>query len=209
MKLSVYKIDGTPLGEEVNLDPSVFEIEPNDHVLHLAVKAYLANQRQGTHSVKNRSAVAGGGRKPFRQKGTGRARQGTIRAPHMVGGGRAFGPAPRDYRQDLPKKVKRLAAKSALSYKAKEGKIVVVEDFEFDAPKTRRVVDMLQNLKVDDRKVLFLTKENDLNLYRSARNIPYKEVAQAPQFSAYEVLNAQVLVVQKGAVDILNEVLGK
>ncbi len=127
----------------------------------------------------------------------------------MVGGGRAFGPSPRDYRQDLPKKVKRLAAKSALSYKAKEGKILVVEDFAFEAPKTRRVVEILDNLNVDDRKVLFVTKENDLNFHRSARNIPYKKVTQAPQFSAYEVMNAHVLVVQKGAVDILNEVLGK
>lgn len=209
MELSVYKADGTPTGEKVKLNPDVFGVEPNDHILYLSVKAHLANKRQGTHSAKNRAVVAGGGRKPFRQKGTGRARQGTIRAPHMVGGGRAFGPSPRDYRQDLPKKAKALARKSALAYKAKAEKIVVVEDFQFDIPKTQMVVDMLDNLKVNDRKVLILTKEHDLNLYKSVRNIPYKCVLQAPQFSAYDVLNAQVLVMQKGVLEILNEVLGK
>lgn len=209
MELKVYKTDGTETKDKVVLNPEVFEIEPNDHVLYLAVKAYLANQRQGTHSVKNRSAVAGGGKKPFRQKGTGRARQGTIRAPHMVGGGRAFGPVPRDYRQELPKKVSRLARKSALSYKAKDQKIVVVEDFQFEAPKTREFAEMLKNLKIDDRKVLVLTTDYDMNLYKSARNIPYKAVLKAPQFSAYDVLNANVVVLQKGAVEILNEVLGK
>ena len=209
MKLDVYRMDGTPSGEKVTLNPDVFAVETNDHVLYLAVKAYLANQRQGTHSVKSRNVVSGGGRKPFRQKGTGRARQGTIRAPHMVGGGRAFGPVPRSYRQDLPKKVKALARNTALSYKARDEKIVVVEDFQMEAPRTRKIADMLENLKVDARKVLILTKEHDLNLYKSARNIPYKSVMQAPQFSAYDVLNAQVLVVQKGAVEIINEVLAK
>lgn len=208
MKLDIYKTDGSKTGKKATLSKDVFGIEPNDHVLYLAVKSYLANQRQGTHSTKNRSAVAGGGRKPFRQKGTGRARQGTIRAPHMVGGGRAFGPQPRDYRQDLPKKVNRLARRSALSYKAKDKKIVVVEDFQFEGPKTSQFMDLLANLKVDDRKVLVLTAEYDQNLYKSARNVPYKSVLKAPQFSAYDVLNANVVIVQKGAVEILNEVLG-
>lgn len=208
MKLDIYKTDGSKTGKKATLSKDVFEIEPNDHVLYLAVKSYLANQRQGTHSTKNRSAVAGGGRKPFRQKGTGRARQGTIRAPHMVGGGRAFGPQPRDYRQDLPKKVNRLARRSALSYKAKDKKILVVEDFQFEGPKTRQFMDLLANLKVDDRKVLVLTADYDQNLYKSARNVPYKSVLKAPQFSAYDVLNANVVIVQKGAVEILNEVLG-
>ncbi|RMG68831.1 MAG: 50S ribosomal protein L4 [Calditrichaeota bacterium] len=208
MELEVLKIDGTPSGEKVELRPDVFEIEPNDHVIYLAVKAYLANQRQGTHAVKNRSAVRGGGRKPFRQKGTGRARQGTIRAPHMVGGGRAFGPTPRDYRQDLPKKVRKLARKSALAHKARRGKIVVVEDFSFDEPKTRRFLDVLQNLNVNDRKVLFVSSQYDLNLFKSARNVPYKQVLPAPQFSTYDVVNAQVVVFQKGALEKVNEVLG-
>ena len=209
MELDVYKLDGSKSGEKVTLNPEVFEIPPNDHVLYLAVKAYLANQRQGTSSVKNRAAVSGGGRKPFRQKGTGRARQGTIRAPHMVGGGRAFGPHPRDYRQDLPKKVKRLARKSALSYKARENKIVVVEDFKFDEPKTKKVVELLKNLNVEDRKVLFLTADYDPNFYKSARNIPYKSVLKAPEFSTYDIINAQVLIFQKSAVERVNEVLAK
>ena len=209
MQVGVLKTNGKMSKEKVELSADVFGIEPNDHVLYLAVKAYLANQRQGTHSVKNRSAVRGGGRKPFRQKGTGRARQGTIRAPHMVGGGRAFGPQPRSYRQDLPKKIKKLARRSALSYKVKDEKLVVVEDFNFEAPKTRNFVDLLGSLKVDARKVLFLTADYDQNLYKSARNIPYKAVMKAPEFSAYDILNAEVVVVQKGAVDIINEVLAK
>ncbi len=202
-------MSGRKSGKKVTLNPDVFEIEPNDHAIYLAVKAHQANRRQGTHSVKNRSAVAGGGRKPFRQKGTGRARQGTIRAPHMVGGGRAFGPHPRSYRQDLPKKVKRLASRSALSYKAKESKIIVVEDFQFDEPKTKNVVELLENLKIEDRKVLILTKDNDLNLYKSARNIPYKSVQQAPQFNAFDLLSVQTVIIQQGGVEIINEVLGK
>lgn len=209
MELSVYKIDGTPSGKKVKLNPEVFGIEPNDHVLYLAAKSYLSNQRQGTHSVKNRAVVSGGGRKPFRQKGTGRARQGTIRAPHMVGGGRAFGPRPRTYELSLSKKVNLLARRSALSYKAQAKKIFVVEDFEFDAPRTRRVVDLLTGLKIDDRKVLILTRAYDANLYKSSRNIPYKSVMPAPQFSAYDVLDAETLILQVGAVEIINEVLSK
>ena len=208
MELDVLKIDGSPSGDKVELRPEIFEIEPNEHVVYLAIKAYLANQRQGTHAVKNRAAVRGGGRKPFRQKGTGRARQGTIRAPHMVGGGRAFGPVPRDYRQHLPKKVRQLARKSALAFKARQGKIVVVEDFSFDEPKTRRFLEVLENLKVTDRKVLFVSSQYDVNLYKSARNVPYKQVLPAPQFSTYDVVNAQVVVFQKGALEKVNEVLG-
>ena len=208
MELTVYRIDGTKTSETVTLNPEIFEIEPNDHVVYLDVKAYLANQRQGTHQSKGRSFVSGGGKKPFKQKGTGRARQGTIRAPHMVGGGRAHGPQPRDYSQTLPKKVKKLARRSVLAYKAKESKIVVVEDFEFDGPKTKKVLEMLDKLGVTDRKVLILTGNYDQNFYRSARNIPYKSVLTAPQFSTYDVLNANTLVLQKGAVNIINEVLG-
>ncbi len=209
MELDVLKLDGSKSGETVELSPAVFEIEPNDHVIYLAVKAYLANQRQGTHSTKNRSAVSGGGRKPFRQKGTGRARQGTIRAPHMVGGGRAHGPQPRDYHQELPKKVKRLARKSALSYKAKENKILVVEDFAFDEPKTKKVVEILNNLNIDQRKILFITANYDVNFVKSVRNIPYKWTVKAPEFSTYDVVNADVVIFQKSAVQTVNEVLGQ
>ncbi len=209
MELKVYKIDGSPTGETITLNPEVFEIEPNDHVIYLDVKAHLANRRQGTHKAKGRSEVSGGGRKPFRQKGTGRARQGTIRAPHMVGGGRAHGPQPRDYHQALPKKVKQLARRSALSYKLKEEKVIVVEDFQFEEPKTRQVIEMLNKLGVADRKVLILTREHDASLYKSVRNIPYKFVQKAPQFSTYEIVNANALVIQKGAIEIINEVLAK
>ncbi len=207
MEVSIYKTTGTKSTKKAKLNPDVFGVEPNAHVLYLAVKAHLANKRQGTHSVKNRSAVSGGGRKTLRQKGTGRARQGTIRAPQMVGGGRAFGPQPRSYNQDLPKKVKKLARKVALSDKLREKKFFVVEDFQFDEPRTKDVVKLLENLKIDDRKVLMVTGDHDLNFYKSARNIPYKSVVQAPKFSAYDVLNSQVVILQKGAVDILNEVL--
>lgn len=209
MELNVYKIDGSLTGEKVTLNPEIFEIDPNDHVIYLAVKAQLANRRQGTHSVKNRAAVSGGGRKPFRQKGTGRARQGTIRAAHMVGGGRAFGPHPRDYRQELPKKVKRLARKSALSYKARQEGIMVVENFEFEEPRTKRIYEILQNLKVADKKVLLLTPDYDLNLYKSARNLPYVNVMKASDLSTYDILNANVLLFQKSALDSLNEVMVK
>ena len=209
MELNVFKIDGTKSRKKATLSPDVFEVEPNDHAIYLSVKAHLANRRQGTHAVKGRSVVSGGGKKPFRQKGTGRARQGTSRAAHMVGGGRAFGPVPRSYRQDLPKKLKQLARRSALSYKAKEGKIVIVEDFQFDSPKTRRVLDMLESLKISDRKVVILTGEHDVNFYKSARNIPYKGVYQAPQFSTYDIVNAQLVLVQESAVKIINEVLSK
>jgi len=209
MKLNIYKIDGTQTKEKVTLNPEVFEITPNEHVVYLAVKAYLANQRQGTHSVKNRSAVSGGGRKPFRQKGTGRARQGTIRAPHMVGGGRAHGPHPRDYRQDLPKKIKRLARLSVLSTRAKEEKIRVVEDFSFSEPKTRQVAEILDSLKLDTTKVLFITSDLDKNLVLSARNIPYTQVRRAPEFSVYDLVNAQYIIFQKSAVELVNEELAK
>lgn len=207
MKLHVYKIDGTKSGDTVELNPAVFETEPNEHSVYLAIKRYLANQRQGTHSVKTRSDVSGGGKKPFRQKGTGRARQGTIRAAHMVGGGRAHGPHPRDHSEKLPKKVLRLARRSALSAKAKEEKIIIVEDFSFEEPKTRRVAEIMKNLNLDSTKVLFVTANLEKNLVVSARNIPYTKVQRAPEFSVYDIVNAQYIVFQKGAVQTVNEVL--
>ncbi len=209
MELNVYKFDGTKSREKVTLNPDVFEIKPNEHTVYLAVKAYLANQRQGTHSAKTRAEVSGGGRKPFRQKGTGRARQGTIRAPHMVGGGIAHGPKPRDYRQDLPKKVQKLARRSVLSARAMDDKIVVVEDFSFDEPKTNRVQELLRNLKLDTTKVLIVTAALEKNLVLSARNIPYAVVQRAPEFSVYDLANAQYIIFQKGAVEVVNEVLAQ
>jgi large subunit ribosomal protein L4 len=209
MELNVYKIDGTKTNQKVKLNPEVFGIEPNDHVVYLAIKTYLANQRQGTHQVRNRSAVSGGGAKPFRQKGTGRARQGTIRAPHMVGGGRAHGPLPRDYTQKLPKKVQKLARKSVLSAKAQAEKVMILEDFSFEAPKTKRVMEILNNLKLDTTKVVFVTTNLENNLVMSARNIPYTNVQRAPEFSVYDILNADYVLFQKGAVQVVNEVLAK
>lgn len=207
MNLEVLNTDGQPAAKKAKLNPNVFDAEPNDHVIYLSVKAYLANQRQGTNSVKNRSAVSGGGAKPFRQKGTGRARQGTNRSPLMPGGGRVFGPHPRDYRMNLPKKVKKMARNFALTYKAREKKVVIVEDFKFDEPKTRKFLELLKNWKIEDGKVLLLTAEHDLNLYKSARNVPYASVQKSPDFSTYDVLNADVVIFQRGALEKVNEVL--
>lgn len=207
MELNIYKIDGTKTNQKIKLNPAVFDIDPNEHVVYLAVKAYLANQRAGTNATKNRAKAAGGGGKPFRQKGTGRARQGTIRAPHMVGGGRAHGPNPRDYSQKLPNKVKKLARQSVLSSKAKENKLVVIEDFTIDEAKTRKVAEIIKNLNLDTTKVLFITKDLDKNFILAAGNIPYTNVQKAPEFSVYDILNAKHVVFQKGAVEIVNEVL--
>jgi large subunit ribosomal protein L4 len=207
MKLDVYKIDGSKTSEKVELNPEVFEITPNESVVHIAIKNYLANQRQGTHSTKTRTQKRGGGRKPYRQKGTGRARQGSTRSPVLVGGGRAHGPHPRDYSSKLPKKVTRLARCSVLSDKAGQDQIRVVEDFSFEEPKTGRFVEICKNLELSSSKVLFVTKELDRNLVLSARNVPYAQVYTAPDFSVYDVLNSQYLVFQKGAVQIVNEVL--
>ena len=207
MELSVLKVDGSDSGEKVTLKPEVFGIEPNEHAIYQAVRLQRANSRQGTHKTKGRSEVRGGGRKPFKQKGTGNARQGTIRAPHMTGGGRVFGPQPRDYGFKLNRKLKVLARRSALSMKANDKAILVVENFSFDAPKTKRFVDMIKNLQQNGKKVLFLTKENDLNVYKSARNIYKVECVEARNISVYDTMNANVLICQKGAVDSLNEVL--
>ncbi|MEW5842169.1 MAG: 50S ribosomal protein L4 [Bacteroidota bacterium] len=207
MKLEVYKKDGTKSGESVELSKEIFEIEPNDHVLYLAVKAYLANQRQGTHKAKERSEVSGGGKKPWRQKGRGGARAGTTRSPLWVGGGSIFGPKPRDYRQKLNKKVVSLARKSALSYKAKANQIVLVEDFSFESPKTKDFVLMLDALKVKGKKTLFLTNGHQENVYKSGRNVPRVNIVEANKASAYDLLNNQVLLMQKSAVNLLESTI--
>lgn len=203
MKLDIYKIDGTSTGKKIDLADSVFGIEPNDHAIYLSVKAYLANQRQGTHKAKERKDVRGGGRKPWKQKGRGTARAGTTRSPLWVGGGTIFGPRPRSYRQDLPKKVKRLARKSAFSYKAKDKQLIVVEDFSFEAPKTKEFSELLTALKSDGKKVLLLTGSTDSIVFRSGRNIPKVKVLEAAKSSTYDILNNQVLIMQKSAVDVI------
>lgn len=201
MKLDVYKIDGSKSGETISLEKNIFGIDPNDHVIYLSVKAHLANKRQGTHKAKERNEVRGGGRKPWKQKGRGTARAGTTRSPLWVGGGTIFGPRPRNYSQTVNKKVKKLARRSALSYKAKAEQIVIVEDFNFDAPKTKEFANVLKSLKIDGKKTLLLTTENLENVYKSARNIEKVNILEATNASTYDIVNNQVLVLQKGAVE--------
>lgn len=205
MKLDVLKKDGTKNGETVELKPDIFEIEPNDHAIYQAVRSFQANQRQGTHKVKPRNEVRGGGKKPFSQKKTGRARQGTGRSPLMPGGGSIFGPKPHDYVVKLPAKVKRLARKSAWSYKAKDGQIVVVEDFSFDTPKTKDMTSILKALQVSQKKVLLLTSKTDMNVLKSGRNIPSLNVLEAAKASTYDILNNSVVVLTKSSVDVINK----
>lgn len=207
MKVEVYKIDGTKLGEQVDLSDDIYAVEPNDHVIYLSVKAYLANQRQGTSKAKERNEVQGGGRKPWRQKGRGGARAGTTRSPLWVGGGTIFGPKPRNYRQKLNKKVRRLARKSALSYKAKSSQIVVIEDFNFDSPKTTEFATIMKSLNIYGKKTLLLTNGNRENVYKSGRNIDRVRVLDADKVSTYDILNNQVLVVQKGAIETIEKSL--
>jgi large subunit ribosomal protein L4 len=208
MKLDIYNIDGKASGIKIDLPKDIFGIEPNDHAIYLSVKAFLANQRQGTHKSKERGEIRGGGKKPWKQKGRGGARAGTTRSPLWSGGGRIFGPRPRDYRQDLPKKVKRLARKSALSYKLKDEQIMVVDDFNFEQPKTKEFVEMLKALNVTGKKVLLLTNGKNENVYKSGRNIPKVRILEADKASAYDILNNQILVMQKGAVDVISKSFG-
>ena len=209
MEISVLNIKGEDTGRKVTLNESIFGIEPNDHVLYLDVKQYLANQRQGTAKSKERSEHAGSTRKLGRQKGGGGARRGDINSPVLVGGGRVFGPKPRDYRFKLNKKVKSLARKSALSYKAQENAIVVVEDFTFEAPKTKEFVNVAKNLKVDGRKTLLVLPEVNKNVYLSARNLQRTEIMTALALNTYKVLNADVLVVTENSLKAIDGILTK
>lgn len=209
MELSVLNIKGQETGRKVTLDESIFGIEPNDHVLYLDVKQYLGNQRQGTAKAKERSEHKGSTRKLGRQKGGGGARHGDINSPLLRGGGRVFGPKPRDYRTKLNKKTKLLARKSALSYKAQEEAIIVIEDFNFEAPKTKDFVNITKNLKVDGKKLLLLLPGLNKNVYLSARNLPRTEVMIASTLNAYKVLNADVLVMTEDSLKSINETLIK
>ena len=193
----------------MTLNEAVFGIEPNDHVLYLDVKQYLANQRQGTHKSKERSEHAGSTRKLGRQKGGGGARRGDINSPVLVGGGRVFGPKPRDYRFKLNKKVKVLARKSALSYKAQENAIIVVEDFNMEAPKTKDFVNISKNLKVEGKKSLFVLPEANKNVYLSARNLQRTKITLAALLNSYNVLNADVLVVTENSLKTIDGILNK
>ena len=200
MILDVFKIDGSKSGDKIDLSDSIFAIEPNDHAIYLSVKSFLANQRQGTSKAKERGEVRGGGKKPWKQKGRGGARAGTSRSPLWVGGGTIFGPRPRDYRQDIPKKLRRLARKSAFSYKLKDEQLLVVEDFNIDQPKTKEFSKILSALKISGKKVLLLTEVNNPNIYKSGRNIPKVKVLEAAKASTYDLLNNQILILQKSAV---------
>jgi large subunit ribosomal protein L4 len=201
-------INGQETGRKVTLNDAIFGIEPNDHVIYLDVKQYMANQRQGTAKAKERSEHAGSTRKLGRQKGGGGARHGDINSPLLRGGGRVFGPQPRDYGFKLNKKVKALARKSALSYKAQENAIIVVEDFAMEAPKTKEFLSIVNNLKVNDKKVLMVLPEASKNVYLSARNLQKAECILAANVNTYKVLNADVMVVTEKSLETIDGILG-
>ncbi len=206
MEISVFNIEGKDTGKKVVLDDAIFGIEANDHAMYLDVKRYLADQRQGTAKAKERSEMSGSTRKLKKQKGTGGARSGDINSPVMVGGARCFGPRPRDYRFKLNKKVKQLARKSALSCKAKDGQIIVVEDFDFKEPKTKNFVSLKNNLKISDKKSLLVLSVENKNVYLSSRNLDRSKITTASNLTTYDVLDAQSLVFTESAVEALNKV---
>ena len=209
MEVSVLNIKGESTGRKVTLDESIFGIEPNEHVVYMDVRQYLANHRQGTHKSKERSEISGSTRKLGRQKGGGGARRGDINSPLLVGGARVFGPQPRDYRFKLNKKVKQLARKSALSQKALENAIIVVEDFNFEAPSTKSFVQMLNNLNVSEKKQLFVLPSANKSVYLSARNLKRTRVAIASDINTYVIMNADVLVIAESSLDAINNTLTK
>ncbi len=206
MELKVYDIKGKETGRTVQLSEEIFGIEPNEHAIYLAVKQYLANQRQGTHKAKERGEVKGSTRKIKRQKGTGTARAGAIRNPLYKGGGRVFGPRPRNYSFKLNKKLKRLARKSALSAMMKDGNIMVVESFDFDTPKTKNFVEVLKSLQLDDKKSTFVFVNPNKNVYLSSRNLPKSKVVNGLNLNTYAILNAGKLVLIE---DAINEIEAK
>ena len=208
MEVSVLNIKGQETGRKVTLNEAIFGIEPNDHVIYLDVKRYLADQRQGTAKAKERSEHAGSTRKLGRQKGGGGARHGDINSPLLRGGGRVFGPRPRDYRFKLNKKVIALARKSALAYKAQENAIIVVEDFDFEAPKTKDFVAVAKNLNIEGKKLLMVLPEANKNVYLSARNLQKAECIIASNVNTYKVLNADVMVITEKSLESINGVLG-
>ncbi|WP_076793007.1 50S ribosomal protein L4 [Chlorobium sp. KB01] len=208
MELKVLNTGGTETGEVVTLRDDIFGAEVSEHAIYLDVKAILANRRQGTHKSKTRAEVRGGGRKPLRQKGTGNARQGSSRSPLNSGGGTIFGPTPHGYDQKVNKKVKLLARRSALSAKAKDGKIVVVEDFKFDHIKTKPFAQILKNLGLAEKKTLLLTPEYDMIIARSGRNIEVLNIMTADKASTYDILHSQTVLVQKAALKTIEDTLG-
>ena len=208
MELNVLNKTGKETGKKVILADDIFGIEPNDHVIYLDVKQYLANKRQGTHKAKERGEVVGSTRKIKRQKGTGTARAGSIKSPVLRGGGRVFGPRPRDYSFKLNKKVKQLARKSAFSYKASANNILVVEDFDLQEPKTKEIVDFKNNLKINDKKLLLVLSNENKNIYLSARNLKKLKVLTVSQLNTYDVLNSETMVLTESSIDRINQVFG-
>lgn len=204
MELSVYNIKGEDTGKKVTLNDSVFGIEANEQAIYLDVKQYMANKRQGTHKSKERSEISGSTRKLKKQKGTGGARSGDINSPVMIGGGRVFGPKPRDYSFKLNKKVKRLARKSALSLKAQENAIIVVEDFSFEAPKTKEYAEFVKNLQVADKKSLLVLADQNKNVYLSARNLEKAKVVTVSELNTYKLLDAKSLLLTESSVATIN-----
>lgn len=205
MEVAVYNIEGKDTGRKVTLNDSVFAIEPNEHAVYLDVKQYLANQRQGTHKSKERSEVSGSTRKLHKQKGGGGSRIGDINSPVLVGGGRIFGPRPRTYEFKLNKKVKQLARKSALSVKAQDNAIIVVEDFAFEAPKTKEFVKFTKNIQVADKKAVMVLSDQNKNVYLSARNLPNVEIVTASSLNTYKIMNNRSLILSESSVAVINE----
>jgi large subunit ribosomal protein L4 len=209
MELAVLKYSGEQTGKNINLSDAVFAIEPNDHAIYLDVKSFLANQRQGTHKSKQRNEIAGSSKKIKKQKGTGGARAGNIKNPQFKGGGRVFGPQPRDYSFKLNKKVKDLARKSALTYKAKDNAIAVLEDFNFEAPKTKQYLSMLNALALADKKTLLVLPDNNKNVIFSGRNIKHTKITTAEQINTYDVMNADNVIFVESSVSKIENLLNK
>ena len=208
MELSVFNITGEDTGRKIELKDSIFGIEPNNHAVYLDVKQYMANRRQGTHKAKERGEIAGSSKKIKRQKGTGGARAGNIKSPTMVGGGRAFGPKPRDYSFKLNKKVKHLARKSALSMKAGTNNIFVVENFNFEQPKTQNIITLKKNFKIDSKKMLLILSEENKNIYLSSRNLQGVDVIIASELTTYKIVDATDLLFVEGSIGVLEEIFG-
>lgn len=207
MKIAIYNIEGKDTGKKVDLNESVFGIEPNDHAIYLDIKQYMANNRQGTHKTKERGEIRASTRKIKKQKGTGTARAGAISNPLFRGGGRTFGPRPRTYDSKLNKKLKKLARRSALSYKAKEKGIIVLEDFNLEAPKTSEFVRISDNLKMSDKKSVFVLIESNKNIYLSSRNLKQTKVVSASELTTYDIVNASALVLSVGSIEVLDQIL--
>lgn len=206
MELEVYNISGQKTAKKAMLDDSIFGIEPNDHAIYLDIKQYMANRRQGTHSTKEKGEITGSTRKLKKQKGTGTARFGSIKSPLFRGGGRVFGPQPREYGFKLNKKLKRLARKSALTYKAKESGIIILEDFTFDAPKTKNFVSLLKSFELQNKKVLIVLAQNDKNVYLASRNIQKTKIVDAASINTYDILNANNVIIAESSLKEIEKI---